>query len=1140
MRKMSDRAILKKIVLKNFNSFQNEEIVFDPGFTVITGPNGAGKSSIFQAIKFALGSNERDGRSSRWSDFIRIGEKFGSVELSIENGSDVYRIKRTLEKESAPGFQIALDNEKMHNTTAKRVQRTVGNLGYNPDNIFAFVSQGNITDLKKMNPDEVCRFLELGLGLTDLRQRIMDRKKQIAELGMQIESLETIRDSASYELELLKPKIKRFKEKQVLEKEKANLEKEKKWLNRKKIKNEIEELESHINTMGEKQDKMDVKRSKFVKDLEKASEKTYKIETNVADNEKEIVRLKTSKKNDETRVNEWESGKDSIADEISKIDSNLKVLNAALEQNLKEKKLVDETVKKYQFELSIVNTQKADLMRKFEKHQKLREKNQKIAEEYNEVKKQSDLIEQKIDTHNERLNTIAEQIQEKMDQIKILSKELNKNKWFIEDPEKNTKKKLERKKQRLEKGFKKLNMQIGDLEHENQRLEKNAEHLKDSVLMKEMPKRPEMNNLMAEIQARNLNVVGPLIDIIDFDPIIGPAVDAILNKYTLKSFVAFNKNDFLLMDELIKKHKAKCNVFQPLNETKITENYHIRPNKERGILGYLVNLIHPTIHQKSIRRILISLCRNTLLVKDKFIGYEIIKSGMHHGNVVTLSGNILKKHKYALESQASRGTKQYKTPAEQRRKILQIQSKLKRNRRELKELKDKREVLQNELNRVFQRLSNVDLLSYNFHKKNIAISNKKQLLASKKATVEEKNVLTEELAQIENELAKLQKKLPKNYQESSEFMSTFYSNMEDLEERAKRINQNLNESVKQSSTLENSNKSLKEKIETNAAKRTEFKQKLKESDLELFKLMEQINEYLEQISALEKKNEKNAEELEKLRLEKSELESIMNELDQEISKIKIKIETSYSELYQKKNTLKEIQIDISELGRSYKERPFTQVENELNVVYEKLREYYDVSAQILEKKKLLETKIQRIAEKKHEISNEIIEAKKAENRLEDEFRKKFEEKLTIIEDKINERFQKVGIKKSGRLTLEGDLENLETEIYVRFNQGEERRLSVLSGGEQTLFAISLMLTLQSLNPSPMCIFDECQMFLDVENSHEVSKLIKNAAKQGIQFIIIAPDASKTIVQEADSILGVAKTGESDVSTVVDYPLDHFQ
>ncbi|MFX1439061.1 MAG: AAA family ATPase, partial [Promethearchaeota archaeon] len=65
--------------LKNFLSFYKGVVSFDPGLTVIIGPNGSGKTSVFHAIKFALGSNQREERYSKWSDFVRHGATSAEV-----------------------------------------------------------------------------------------------------------------------------------------------------------------------------------------------------------------------------------------------------------------------------------------------------------------------------------------------------------------------------------------------------------------------------------------------------------------------------------------------------------------------------------------------------------------------------------------------------------------------------------------------------------------------------------------------------------------------------------------------------------------------------------------------------------------------------------------------------------------------------------------------------------------------------------------------------------------------------------------------------------------------------------------------------------------------------------------------------
>ena len=175
---MRKTIVLERVILKNFNSFQNDEVPLNNGLTIITGPNGAGKSTVFQGIKFAMGSNERGDRSSKWSNFIRIGEKIGSVEIHIRVDNELYKIRRVIYDDQAPYFQIMEPGkEKFRNTTATKIHDLITDLKFNPDNVFAFVSQGDVNNIRKMKVMEIREFLEIGLGLHDLREKIQELPK---------------------------------------------------------------------------------------------------------------------------------------------------------------------------------------------------------------------------------------------------------------------------------------------------------------------------------------------------------------------------------------------------------------------------------------------------------------------------------------------------------------------------------------------------------------------------------------------------------------------------------------------------------------------------------------------------------------------------------------------------------------------------------------------------------------------------------------------------------------------------------------------------------------------------------------------------------------------------------------------------
>ncbi|MFX1435298.1 MAG: AAA family ATPase, partial [Promethearchaeota archaeon] len=137
---------LKKVILENFLSFQRDEVDLDNAkFIIIIGPNWSGKTSIFQAIRFALGSNERDERYKKWSDFIRNGQDHAMVELHIQDSNDVIKIRRLVIRGQSPFFEIERETNKgFKRAHAIEIQKLISNLKINPDNQFAFVSQGKI------------------------------------------------------------------------------------------------------------------------------------------------------------------------------------------------------------------------------------------------------------------------------------------------------------------------------------------------------------------------------------------------------------------------------------------------------------------------------------------------------------------------------------------------------------------------------------------------------------------------------------------------------------------------------------------------------------------------------------------------------------------------------------------------------------------------------------------------------------------------------------------------------------------------------------------------------------------------------------------------------------------------------------
>jgi len=102
------------------------------------------------------------------------------------------------------------------------------------------------------------------------------------------------------------------------------------------------------------------------------------------------------------------------------------------------------------------------------------------------------------------------------------------------------------------------------------------------------------------------------------------------------------------------------------------------------------------------------------------------------------------------------------------------------------------------------------------------------------------------------------------------------------------------------------------------------------------------------------------------------------------------------------------------------------------------------------------------------------------------------------------------------------------EMLVRFPGKRATVLSLLSGGERALAALSLLLALFAVRPSPFCVLDEVDAPLDDANVDRFVTLIREMAQQS-QFIAITHN--KRTMEAADLLYGITME-EEGVSKVI--------
>jgi len=136
--------------------------------------------------------------------------------------------------------------------------------------------------------------------------------------------------------------------------------------------------------------------------------------------------------------------------------------------------------------------------------------------------------------------------------------------------------------------------------------------------------------------------------------------------------------------------------------------------------------------------------------------------------------------------------------------------------------------------------------------------------------------------------------------------------------------------------------------------------------------------------------------------------------------------------------------------------------------------------------------------------------------------------------KANETFQKVFPRLfrggEGRLVLTNEHDLLETgvEIVVRPPGKRLDTVSLLSGGEKALVAVSLIFSLFLINPTPFSILDEVDAPLDDANIGRFSQMIREMSEHS-QFILITHN--KRTMESADLLYGVTMQ-EPGVSKII--------
>ncbi|TWV84680.1 AAA family ATPase [Moraxella sp. VT-16-12] len=185
---------LKSLKLAGFKSFANPTtFTFKHDITAIVGPNGCGKSNVIDAIRWVLGeTSAKQLRGGAMSDVIfagvegRAGKSLASVEMTFEHTQDErtgIRHALNLYQELTLRRQVTKEGKSDYFINGQRVRRRdvvdvfLGTgLGARS---YAVIEQGMIGRIVESSPLELRAFIEEAAGVSRYQARRAETQKQL-------------------------------------------------------------------------------------------------------------------------------------------------------------------------------------------------------------------------------------------------------------------------------------------------------------------------------------------------------------------------------------------------------------------------------------------------------------------------------------------------------------------------------------------------------------------------------------------------------------------------------------------------------------------------------------------------------------------------------------------------------------------------------------------------------------------------------------------------------------------------------------------------------------------------------------------------------------------------------------------------
>ena len=365
-----------------------------------------------------------------------------------------------------------------------------------------------------------------------------------------------------------------------------------------------------------------------------------------------------------------------------------------------------------------------------------------------------------------------------------------------------------------------------------------------------------------------------------------------------------------------------------------------------------------------------------------------------------------------------------------------------------------------------------------------------------------------------------------------------------------------NESIKRNERI----KTIETEIESWINLLTNSEKMVTELNARKNKLSEKLNKLETEPQTQAEKKGQISESLRTSEIEKQEDETTINEIDKKINSLRSDLSSTQEKMIQ----IRERRASSSATINGLKQRRndlLERIQTELNLNENNILEFSDLEKMenlpdTIEQEELLdarkrdreklgsvnlradeetnkyETEIKTMEQDRQDLVSAIIKLKESINELNQKGRVKLLDAFEKVNRKFNEVYTKLFNGGNAKLELVDSDDPLEAGLELLVSPPGKRLQSItlLSGGEQALTALSLIFAVFLTNPSPICVLDEVDAPLDDANVTRFCNLLDELTKiTSTRFVIVTHHA--LTMSKMDRLYGITMP-EKGISQLV--------